>query len=99
MLDAQSLENPPCHFAAHVLIEVHVPNSVDRAPEPRIGNDPMFVVWPVGRRGRRIAQLLVAVRHQNLPLKWHRHDARNKTRANRRQTRAGHGFAVYQKNM
>ncbi len=63
------LENPLRHFLARVLVEVHLPNSVDRALEPRIGNCTMFVVQPVGRRSRGIAQLLVADRHRNLPLK------------------------------
>ncbi|QET32353.1 hypothetical protein FOB31_21540 [Burkholderia multivorans] len=63
------LENPLSHLAAHALVDVHLPNSVDRAPEPRIGNYTMFVVQPVGRRRRGIAQLLVADRHRNFPLK------------------------------
>ncbi|PRF31291.1 hypothetical protein C6Q21_14425 [Burkholderia multivorans] len=37
------LENPLSHLAAHALVDVHLPNSVDRAPEPRIGNYTMFV--------------------------------------------------------
>ncbi|MEF9501882.1 hypothetical protein OWS73_08635 [Burkholderia sp. 1B3(2022)] len=48
----------PRYFAAHVLVEVHLPNSVDRTPESRIGNDAMLVVLPVGWRGCGIAQLV-----------------------------------------
>lgn len=94
-LGAGLLENPPRHFAAHVVVDVHLPNSVDRVPQPGIGNDAMFVVWPVGRRGRGIAHLLVADRHRNLPLKWHRHDARTKTRAERSLRQAWRGFEAY----
>ena len=93
-VDPESLENPSRHLAARALIEVYLPNSIDRAPGPRIDNYSMFVVWPVGRRSRRVAQLLAADRHRNLPLKWHRHDARTKTRANRAASLAGIGFAV-----
>ena len=49
---AGPLENPSRHLAAHVLAEVHLPNSFDRAAQPRIGNYAMFVVSAVGRRGR-----------------------------------------------
>ncbi|MDR8759113.1 Tyrosine recombinase XerD [Burkholderia multivorans] len=42
--DPEPLENPPRHLAVHVLVDVHLPNSVDRALEPRIGNCTMFVV-------------------------------------------------------
>ncbi|MEF9440173.1 hypothetical protein DF039_05465 [Burkholderia cenocepacia] len=55
---ARPLEDPPRYFAAHVLVEVHLPNSVDRTPESRIGNDAMLVVLPVGWRGCGIAQLV-----------------------------------------
>ncbi len=63
------IENPPRHFAAYVFVDVHLPDAVDRVPQPRIGNYAKFVVWPPGLCGRGIAQLLVADRHQNLPLK------------------------------
>lgn len=46
--DTGSLENPPRDLAAHVLIEMYLPDSVDRTPQPRIGDRAMFVVWPVG---------------------------------------------------
>jgi filamentous hemagglutinin len=48
VLDAQLLEDPPRDLTAHVLVEVHLPNSVDRAPEPRVGNNAMFVVSLAG---------------------------------------------------
>ncbi|ACR31229.1 Hypothetical protein bglu_2g08130 [Burkholderia glumae BGR1] len=77
---------------------MHLLNSVDCVPQPGIGNYAMFVVRPVGRRGRGIAQLLVADRHRNLPLKWHRHDARTKTRVIRAVSLAGIGLeAVHEK--
>jgi hypothetical protein len=34
VLDARLLENPSGDFAVGVLAEVHLPNSVDRAPQP-----------------------------------------------------------------
>ncbi|MEM5299649.1 hypothetical protein VSR82_35760 [Burkholderia sp. JPY481] len=86
----RSPENP----GRFILVEVHLPDSIDRAPEPRIDNDAMIVVEPVGRRGRGIAQLLVAVRHRDPLVVVHRHDARNKTRADRAASLAGIGFAA-----
>lgn len=91
-LDVGPLENPPRHLAAHILVEVHLPDSVDRAPESRIGNCAMFVVRPIGRRRRGIAQLPVAVRHREPLVEVHRHYARNKTRADRAASLAGIGF-------
>ncbi|WP_153478114.1 hypothetical protein [Burkholderia glumae] len=46
------LENPSRHLAASIIVEVHLPDSADRAAQPGIGNYAMFVVWPVGRSGR-----------------------------------------------
>lgn len=93
-VDPSPLENPACHLTSHVLVTVHLLNSIDRALQPRVGNDAMFIVLPVGRRGRGIAQLLAADRQRNLPLKWYRHDARTKTRAKRAASRAGIGLAA-----
>lgn len=46
------LENPLRDLAARILVEVHLPDSVDGAAQPGIGNDAMLVVSAVGRRGR-----------------------------------------------
>ncbi|MDQ0625875.1 hypothetical protein [Paraburkholderia graminis] len=69
VLNALPLEKPLRDFAAGIFAEVHLLNSVERALQPRIGNDTMFVVMPVGWCGRGIVQLPVVVRHGNLPLK------------------------------
>ncbi|WP_345817675.1 hypothetical protein AAGS40_30185 (plasmid) [Paraburkholderia sp. PREW-6R] len=54
VLDAQPLEKPFCDFPAGFLVAVHLPDSVDRACDPRIDNNAMFVVLPDGRCGRGI---------------------------------------------
>ncbi|WP_406806668.1 hypothetical protein [Burkholderia semiarida] len=61
------LENLSRHLAAHVLIEVHLPDADDRVLQPRIGNDAIFIVQPIGRRGHGVVQLPVAVRQRILP--------------------------------
>ncbi|MCQ0034543.1 hypothetical protein [Burkholderia glumae] len=64
---ADQLENPLRHLAARILVEVHLPDSVDRAQEPRIGNYAMFVVWLVGRCGRGTGQLVVVFHSETSP--------------------------------
>lgn len=65
--DAVLLENPSCHLAAHVLVEMHLPDSIDGAAQPGIGNYAMFVVSAVGRCGRGIAQLVVVFHSETSP--------------------------------
>ncbi|ACC76325.1 hypothetical protein Bphy_7340 (plasmid) [Paraburkholderia phymatum STM815] len=79
VLDAWSLENPRCHLAACILVAMHLPDSVDRVPQPCIGNSAMCVALPVSRRGRRIVQLPVAVRHRD-PL-WNSTDMTHRSAA------------------
>ncbi|MDC6126784.1 hypothetical protein PPH41_02015 [Burkholderia gladioli] len=93
-LDRRSLEKPFSDFATCAFVAVHVRNSDERVFQPRIGNHAMFVTLAVGRRGRRVVQLLVAVHHEIPPWKWHRHDARAKTRADQAASLAGIGCAA-----
>lgn len=59
--------HPSRHLAACILVEVHLPDSVDRAAQPGIGNYAMFVVWLVGRCGRGIAQLFGVFHSETFP--------------------------------
>lgn len=72
------LEKPFCHGAARGLVVVHLPDSIERAGQPGIGNYAMFVVSAVGWCGRGITQLFVVFHSETSP--WNGTDMTHATK-------------------